>query len=68
MAGDISSLIEGFSAAVWLFYLLSFTSILIMRFTHRDLKRPFKVSLSPKIHVIRVHAVIYMCNQRYMYV
>ena len=43
LAGNIDSLIEGFSASVWLFYILSFISILIMRFTHKDHNRPFKV-------------------------
>lgn len=43
VAGDISVLIEGFSAAIWVFYGLSFLSLLIMRFTHKNDKRPFKV-------------------------
>ena len=43
LVGDISSLIQGFSAAQWVFIFLTFISILIMRFTHKDDKRPFKV-------------------------
>lgn len=44
-SGDISSLIESFNAALWVFLFLSFISVLIMRFTHKDDKRPFKVNI-----------------------
>ena len=43
VSGDISTLIESFSASLWVFIFLSFLSILIMRFTHKDDRRPFKV-------------------------
>jgi L-type amino acid transporter 9 len=41
--GDIGSLIQGLSAAQWVFICLAFVSVLIMRFTHKDDHRPFKV-------------------------
>ena len=44
LSGDISSLIEGQAATMWVFFLLCFVAILIMRVTHKEIKRPFKVS------------------------
>ena len=41
--GNISDLISSFSAAIWVYYTLSFISLLIMRFTYKDEERPFKV-------------------------
>ena len=43
--GDIGELIESFSAASYSFYLLSFIAVLIMRITHPNHPRPFKVLL-----------------------
>ena len=42
-AGNISDLISSFSAAIWVYYTLSFISLLIMRVTYKDEERPFKV-------------------------
>lgn len=44
MVGDISELIEACSATVFLFYLLVIIGLIIMRFTHREEPRLFKVS------------------------
>lgn len=44
MVGDISDLIEGCSASVFLFYLLVIIGLIIMRFTHKEEPRLFKVS------------------------
>ena len=41
--GDIGELIESFSAASFVFYLLSFIALLIMRLTHPKEPRAFKV-------------------------
>jgi L-type amino acid transporter 9 len=41
--GSISGLIDSFSAAIWVYYALTFTSLLIMRVTYRKEERPFKV-------------------------
>ena len=43
VAGNISDLISSFSAAIWVYYTLSFISLLIMRVTYKDEERPFKV-------------------------
>ena len=42
--GDISELIEGTSASIFLFYLLVIVGLIIMRFTHAEEPRLFKVS------------------------
>ena len=52
--GDISELIEAFSAAAFVFYMLVFISVLIMRVTHRDQPRLFKVHCTLNHH--------YTCN------
>ena len=41
--GDIENLIGGFSAAMWLFYGMVFLGLVIMRSSHREQRRPFKV-------------------------
>ena len=48
--GDISELIEAFSAAAFVFYMLVFISVLIMRVTHRDQPRLFKVHFTLYSH------------------
>ena len=42
---DFNTLIGGFSFTSWLFYALVVTGVIILRFTHKDHPRPFKVSL-----------------------
>ena len=48
--GDISELIEAFSAAAFVFYMLVFIGLLIMRVTHRSEPRLFKVKLLFEIY------------------
>ena len=43
MIGNIESLINSFNATFWVFYGLVFVGILIMRVTHRNQPRPYKV-------------------------
>ena len=45
LMGNIDQLINAFSAALWLFYALGIFGIFIMRITHKDKHRPFKVWL-----------------------
>ena len=40
---NVDSLIQGFNASGWVFYILVFSGLLVMRVTYRDEKRPFKV-------------------------
>ena len=41
--GSIESLIDFFNFAVWFFYGGTMAALLVMRYTHRDVVRPFKV-------------------------
>ena len=43
--GDISSLIDFFSFAVWMFYGATMAALLVLRYTMRDAERPYKVSV-----------------------
>ena len=43
MVGNIESLINSFNATFWVFYGLVFVGLLIMRVTHRNQPRPYKV-------------------------
>ena len=45
LIGNIDSLIDSFNAAIWVFYGLVFAGFLIMRVTHRDQPRPYKVTI-----------------------
>ena len=45
--GNVGSLIDFFSFAVWLFYGGTMVALLVLRFTQPDLKRPYKV-MTPK--------------------
>ena len=42
---NLNQLINSYSLAMWVFYGLAFAGLLIMRVTHRDVKRPFKVCI-----------------------
>jgi len=46
LCGDIVTLIEFASFLVWMFYGISMVALLVMRYTKRDVKRPFKVNTS----------------------
>ena len=56
--GDISELIEAFSAAAFVFYMLVFISVLIMRVTHRDQPRLFKVHCTLYSHCNNYYTVV----------
>lgn len=56
--GDISSLIDFFSFTAWFFYGCAFLSLIVMRFTKKDMKRPFKVFIL--IPVIMLLISIYL--------
>ena len=43
LLGSINQLIDGFNITAWIFYCLVFIAVIIMRFTKRKEKRPFKV-------------------------
>ena len=43
LLGSINQLIDGFNITAWIFYCLVFIAAIIMRFTKRKEKRPFKV-------------------------
>ena len=41
---DFDTLVNAFSFTAWLFYGLGIASVIILRFTHKEYSRPFKVS------------------------
>ena len=43
LSGGITDLLNGASAAIWLFYTLCFVGVIIMRSTYKQTPRPFKV-------------------------
>ncbi|KFQ44516.1 PREDICTED: B(0,+)-type amino acid transporter 1 [Nestor notabilis] len=43
--GDIDTLINYFSFAVWIFYGLTVLALVVMRFTRKDLNRPVKIPI-----------------------
>ena len=59
LVGDISELIEGCSASIFLFYLFVIIGLIIMRFTHSQEPRLYKV-LRPIIQYLDV--VIDVCS------
>lgn len=42
--GDIDTLINYFSFAVWIFYGLTVFALIVMRFTRKEFRRPIRVS------------------------
>ena len=40
---NLAQLVNSYSLAVWIFYGLVFVGLLIMRVTHKDVHRPYKV-------------------------
>ena len=42
--GNIGSLIDFFSFTAWMFYLMAFSSLIVLRFTKKDAPRPYKVT------------------------
>lgn len=55
--GSMSQLINGLSVSEWIFYGLIFLSCIIMRFTRRNYKRPFKVSDKPSMFTYKLFAM-----------
>ncbi|NXX23805.1 BAT1 protein, partial [Podargus strigoides] len=43
--GDIDTLINYFSFAVWIFYGLTVLALIVMRFTRKELKRPIRIPI-----------------------
>ncbi|XP_013923973.1 PREDICTED: B(0,+)-type amino acid transporter 1 [Thamnophis sirtalis] len=58
LPGDINTLINYFSFAVWLFYGLTVLGLIIMRYTRKDLKRPIKVPLVIPFIVVLVAIIL----------
>ncbi|XP_053256316.1 b(0,+)-type amino acid transporter 1-like isoform X2 [Podarcis raffonei] len=56
--GDINTLINYFSFAVWIFYGLTVLGLIVMRFTRKDLERPIRVPLIIPILVLLVSIVL----------
>ncbi|ESO90786.1 hypothetical protein LOTGIDRAFT_122747, partial [Lottia gigantea] len=52
--GDISGLIDLFSFAVWMFYFLTFVSLLILRYTKRNTPRTYKVPIAIPIALVLI--------------
>ncbi|XP_073515852.1 B(0,+)-type amino acid transporter 1 [Phyllobates terribilis] len=55
---DINTLINYFSFAVWLFYGLTISGLVVMRFTKKDMKRPIKIPIV--IPILMVLVSIYL--------
>ena len=43
LSGDLAQLVDSYSTGGWLYYGLVFGGLLIMRVTHRKIKRAYKV-------------------------
>ncbi|CAG0900866.1 unnamed protein product [Darwinula stevensoni] len=58
--GDINSLIDFFSFTAWIFYGGAMAALIVMRYTKRDVPRPYKVHISIPIivMVISVYLVV----------
>uniref|UniRef100_A0A8C5J935 b(0,+)-type amino acid transporter 1 n=1 Tax=Junco hyemalis TaxID=40217 RepID=A0A8C5J935_JUNHY len=56
--GDINSLINYFSFAVWIFYGLTVLALIVMRFTRKELKRPIRVPIIIPVIVTLVSIVL----------
>ncbi|XP_068017798.1 B(0,+)-type amino acid transporter 1 [Melanerpes formicivorus] len=56
--GDINTLINYFSFAVWIFYGLTVLGLIVMRFTRKELKRPIKVPIVIPVTVVLVSVLL----------
>ncbi|XP_048788938.1 b(0,+)-type amino acid transporter 1-like isoform X2 [Lagopus muta] len=45
ISGDINTLVNYFSFAVWIFYGLSVFGLIVMRFKRKELKRPIRIPM-----------------------
>ena len=55
---NLTQLVNSYSLAVWIFYGLVFVGLLIMRVTHKDVPRPYKVCEC--MLYVSVVAVVYL--------
>lgn len=60
LSGNIIALIEFASFLVWMFYGISMAALLVMRFTKRDVKRPFKVNTSLYCRINDINAIYHL--------
>ncbi|KAG8144054.1 hypothetical protein E2320_001176, partial [Naja naja] len=58
LPGDINTLINYFSFAVWLFYGLTVLGLIVMRYTRKNLERPIRVPLIIPLVVVLVAIVL----------
>ncbi|XP_013796562.1 B(0,+)-type amino acid transporter 1 isoform X1 [Apteryx mantelli] len=56
--GDIDTLINYFSFAVWIFYGLTVLALIVMRFTRRELRRPIRIPIVIPIIVTLVSILL----------
>ncbi|KFV83128.1 B(0,+)-type amino acid transporter 1 [Struthio camelus australis] len=56
--GDIDTLINYFSFAVWIFYGLTVFALIVMRFTRRELRRPIRIPIVIPIIVTLVSVLL----------
>ncbi|NXN10795.1 BAT1 protein, partial [Indicator maculatus] len=56
--GDIDTLINYFSFAVWIFYGLTILGLIVMRFTRTELRRPIKVPIMIPVAVMLVSVLL----------
>ncbi|XP_010205985.2 B(0,+)-type amino acid transporter 1 [Colius striatus] len=56
--GDINTLINYFSFAVWIFYGLTVFSLIVMRFTRKELERPIRVPIIIPVIVTLISIVL----------
>ncbi|XP_054245667.1 B(0,+)-type amino acid transporter 1 [Indicator indicator] len=56
--GDINTLINYFSFAVWIFYGLTILGLIVMRFTRTELMRPIKVPIVIPVAVMLVSVLL----------
>ncbi|KAE9535558.1 hypothetical protein AGLY_007459 [Aphis glycines] len=60
LCGDIVVLIEFASFLVWMFYGISMAALIVMRYTKRDVKRPFKVNTSLYCRTNDINAIYHL--------
>ncbi|XP_066493069.1 B(0,+)-type amino acid transporter 1 [Tiliqua scincoides] len=56
--GDVNTLINYFSFAVWMFYGMTVLGLIVMRFTKKDLERPIRVPIIIPIVVLLLSIVL----------
>ena len=61
--GSIGELIDGLTTLMWVFYGLVFTGLIVMRFTRRQERRPFKVSGDLHNAIIKL---TFVCMRMYL--